>query len=70
MSYATETGLVIVDIIQKAILLIVTTQDLYGSMDPSRGSLRSPKRYEDRRDNEDKARSPSVDQVKYVSLIF
>ncbi|XP_048511692.1 syntaxin-binding protein 5 isoform X2 [Athalia rosae] len=66
MAYGTETGLVIVDIIQRSLLLIVTTQDLYGSMDPSQRSLRSPKRYDERRDNEDKARSPSVDQIQYV----
>ncbi|XP_046747127.1 syntaxin-binding protein 5 isoform X2 [Diprion similis] len=66
MAYGTETGLVIVDIIQKALLLIVTTQDLYASMDSSQRSLRSPKRYDERRDNEDKARSPSVDQIHYV----
>ncbi|XP_046481970.1 syntaxin-binding protein 5 isoform X4 [Neodiprion pinetum] len=68
MAYGTETGLVIVDIIQRALLLIVTTQDLYASMDPSQRSLRSPKRYDERRDNEDKARSPSVDQINGVGV--
>ncbi|XP_046747129.1 syntaxin-binding protein 5 isoform X4 [Diprion similis] len=68
MAYGTETGLVIVDIIQKALLLIVTTQDLYASMDSSQRSLRSPKRYDERRDNEDKARSPSVDQINGVGV--
>lgn len=70
MAYGTEAGLVIVDVIQKALLLIVTTQDLYGNLDPSQRSLRSPKRYEEKRDNEDKARSPSVDQVKYLPLSY
>jgi len=54
---------VVIDIVQKISLVILNTSDLGGS-DPQR-VLRSPKRQDDsKRENEDKARSPSTDQVK------
>lgn len=64
MAYGNETGLVIVDIVQKATLMFLSTADLGSSTDPYQRTLRSPKRQEDvRREAEDKARSPSIDQV-------
>ncbi|XP_031780459.1 syntaxin-binding protein 5 isoform X9 [Nasonia vitripennis] len=65
LAYGNDTGLVVVDIVQKVSLLVMCTSDLGGSGDPQR-ALRSPKRQEDaaaKRDADDKARSPSIDQV-------
>jgi syntaxin-binding protein 5 len=65
LAYGNESGLVVIDIVQKISLVILNTSDLGGS-DPQR-VLRSPKRQDDsKRENEDKARSPSTDQVKYT----
>lgn len=64
LAYGNESGLVIVDIVQKISLIVLNTSDL-GSGDPYQRVLRSPKRQDElRRENEDKARSPSTDQVK------
>ncbi|XP_043667402.1 syntaxin-binding protein 5 isoform X16 [Vespula pensylvanica] len=63
MAYGNETGLVIIDIVQKISLIVLHTTDLGGSGDPYQRVLRSPKRQDDsKRENEDKARSPSADQ--------
>ncbi|XP_046820909.1 syntaxin-binding protein 5 isoform X16 [Vespa crabro] len=63
MAYGNETGLVIIDIVQKISLIVLHTADLGGSGDPYQRVLRSPKRQDDsKRENEDKARSPSADQ--------
>ncbi|XP_014616155.1 PREDICTED: syntaxin-binding protein 5 isoform X14 [Polistes canadensis] len=63
MAYGNETGLVIIDIVQKITLIVLHTTDLGGSGDPYQRVLRSPKRQDDsKRENEDKARSPSADQ--------
>ncbi|XP_039287890.1 syntaxin-binding protein 5-like [Nilaparvata lugens] len=65
MAYGNESGLVIVDIIQKCHLLNIGTPDLYGSADPYQRVPKSPKRnatYEAGSDN-DRCRSPSIDQV-------
>lgn len=72
MAYGNETGLVIVDIVQKVSLLFLSTADLgSSSADPCQRTLRSPKRYDEtRREAEDKARSPSMDQVTHISLLF
>ncbi|XP_047348864.1 syntaxin-binding protein 5 isoform X17 [Vespa velutina] len=72
MAYGNETGLVIIDIVQKISLIVLHTADLGGSGDPYQRVLRSPKRQDDsKRENEDKARSPSADQMNemYVSLV-
>ncbi|XP_026830824.1 syntaxin-binding protein 5 isoform X2 [Ooceraea biroi] len=62
LAYGNESGLVIIDIVQKISLIVLNTSDLGGS-DPQR-VLRSPKRQDDsKRENEDKARSPSTDQL-------
>ncbi|KAI4495318.1 hypothetical protein M0804_001519 [Polistes exclamans] len=65
MAYGNETGLVIIDIVQKITLIVLHTTDLGGSGDPYQRVLRSPKRQDDsKRENEDKARSPSADQTQ------
>ncbi|XP_047348847.1 syntaxin-binding protein 5 isoform X3 [Vespa velutina] len=65
MAYGNETGLVIIDIVQKISLIVLHTADLGGSGDPYQRVLRSPKRQDDsKRENEDKARSPSADQTQ------
>ncbi|XP_043490595.1 syntaxin-binding protein 5 isoform X9 [Polistes fuscatus] len=72
MAYGNETGLVIIDIVQKITLIVLHATDLGGSGDPYQRVLRSPKRQDDsKRENEDKARSPSADQMNemYVSLV-
>ncbi|KAF7405931.1 hypothetical protein HZH68_005300 [Vespula germanica] len=74
MAYGNETGLVIIDIVQKISLIVLHTTDLGGSGDPYQRVLRSPKRQDDsKRENEDKARSPSADQILFYkedSLTF
>lgn len=68
LAYGNESGLVIVDIVQKISLIVLNTSDL-GSGDPYR-VLRSPKRQDElKRENEDKARSPT-DQVKCTSFFI
>ncbi|XP_043667398.1 syntaxin-binding protein 5 isoform X12 [Vespula pensylvanica] len=69
MAYGNETGLVIIDIVQKISLIVLHTTDLGGSGDPYQRVLRSPKRQDDsKRENEDKARSPSADQLTTMCL--
>ncbi|XP_076639825.1 syntaxin-binding protein tomosyn isoform X8 [Colletes latitarsis] len=64
MAYGNESGLVVVDIVQKISLVVLNTSDIGGSADPCQRALRSPKRQDDlKRENEDKARSPSTDQL-------
>ncbi|XP_043667400.1 syntaxin-binding protein 5 isoform X14 [Vespula pensylvanica] len=71
MAYGNETGLVIIDIVQKISLIVLHTTDLGGSGDPYQRVLRSPKRQDDsKRENEDKARSPSADQVQISFAVF
>ncbi|XP_024869495.1 syntaxin-binding protein 5 isoform X7 [Temnothorax curvispinosus] len=68
LAYGNESGLVIVDIVQKISLVVLNTSDL-GSGDPYQRVLRSPKRQDElRRENEDKARSPSTDQLTTMCL--
>lgn len=70
LAYGNESGLVIVDIVQKISLVVLNTSDLGGGSDPYQRVLRSPKRQDDlRRENEDKARSPSTDQV-HIEMHF
>ncbi|XP_057339571.1 syntaxin-binding protein 5 isoform X2 [Microplitis mediator] len=64
LAYGNETGLAIVDIIQKVKLLVLSTTDIGNTGDPYQRALRSPKRQDDaKKENEDKARSPSIDQI-------
>ncbi|XP_076639826.1 syntaxin-binding protein tomosyn isoform X9 [Colletes latitarsis] len=71
MAYGNESGLVVVDIVQKISLVVLNTSDIGGSADPCQRALRSPKRQDDlKRENEDKARSPSTDQVQISFAVF
>ncbi|XP_072755159.1 syntaxin-binding protein 5 isoform X8 [Anoplolepis gracilipes] len=71
LAYGNESGLVIVDIVQKISLIVLNTSDIGGGSDPYQRVLRSPKRQDDlRRENEDKARSPSTDQVQINFAVF
>ena len=62
MAYGNESGLVIVDIVQKVYLINVASPDLYGAQDPYSRTPRSPKRSEPPYSREEQ-RSPSIDQV-------
>jgi len=62
MAYGNESGLVIVDIVQKVYLINVASPDLYGAQDPYSRTPRSPKRSEPPY-SRDEQRSPSIDQV-------
>ncbi|XP_076666460.1 syntaxin-binding protein tomosyn isoform X10 [Andrena cerasifolii] len=71
MAYGNESGVVIIDIVQKLSLLVLNTADIGGGTDPYQRVLRSPKRQDDlKRENEDKARSPSTDQVQISFAVF
>lgn len=60
----------IIDIVQKVTLLVMSTSDLGTTADPYQRALRSPKKQDDaKRDNDDKARSPSIDQVIKIYYI-
>ncbi|XP_015585069.1 syntaxin-binding protein 5 isoform X2 [Cephus cinctus] len=64
LAYGSETGLAIVDIVQKVSLLVMSTADLCSNTDTYQRALRSPKRQdESKKENDDKARSPSIDQI-------
>lgn len=83
MAYGNESGIVVVDIVQKICLLNIGSPDLYGAQDPYSRAPRSPKRgggagssglggdgYVDPTSH---ARSPSIDQVSifsYSSFVF
>ncbi|XP_011698609.1 PREDICTED: syntaxin-binding protein 5 isoform X3 [Wasmannia auropunctata] len=70
LAYGNESGLVIVDIVQKISLIVLSTSD-FGGGDPYQRVLRSPKRQDElKRENEDKARSPSTDQVQINFAVF
>ncbi|XP_044739568.1 syntaxin-binding protein 5 isoform X2 [Chrysoperla carnea] len=73
MAYGNESGLVIVDIVQKVCLLNIGSPDLYGAQDPYSRAPRSPKRggandgsLAAERESSGQARSPSIDQVLRV----
>ncbi|XP_057339578.1 syntaxin-binding protein 5 isoform X8 [Microplitis mediator] len=71
LAYGNETGLAIVDIIQKVKLLVLSTTDIGNTGDPYQRALRSPKRQDDaKKENEDKARSPSIDQKQVSQSTF
>ncbi|XP_017888564.1 syntaxin-binding protein 5 isoform X6 [Ceratina calcarata] len=70
MAYGNETGIVIIDIVQKISLIVLNTADIGGNIDPCQRVLRSPKRQDDsKRDNDDKARSPSADQMNEMCML-
>ncbi|XP_043469254.1 syntaxin-binding protein 5 [Leptopilina heterotoma] len=66
LSYGNESGLVVIDIVQKVTLLVVSTSEL-GMSDSSR-ILRSPKKQDDKLD--DRIRSPSADQNQVNFSVF
>ncbi|KAK7794267.1 hypothetical protein R5R35_013601 [Gryllus longicercus] len=70
MAYGNECGIVLVDIVQKVCLMNVGTPDLYGNADPYQRVPRSPKKNQgdNNRDNEDRCRSPSTDQINGVCV--
>ncbi|XP_060813163.1 syntaxin-binding protein 5 isoform X7 [Bombus pascuorum] len=71
MAYGNESGIVIIDIVQKISLIVLNTADIGGNTDPCQRVLRSPKRQDElKRENEDKARSPSTDQVQISFAVF
>nr|CAD7258660.1 unnamed protein product [Timema shepardi] len=67
MTYGNESGLVIVDIIQKTCLMNCATPDLYGAADPYQRVPRSPKKGAEgcgnNKELEERCRSPSTDQI-------
>jgi syntaxin-binding protein 5 len=73
MAYGNDGGLVLIDIIQKSVLLSMASVDLYSSADPYTRLPRSPKRPTDSANSraadidDNSVRSPSCDQVKCVS---
>ncbi|XP_071856378.1 syntaxin-binding protein tomosyn isoform X3 [Bombus fervidus] len=70
MAYGNESGVVIIDIVQKISLIVLNTADIGGNTDPCQRVLRSPKRQDElKRENEDKARSPSTDQTHGDSTV-
>jgi hypothetical protein len=73
MAYGNESGLVIVDIVQKVYLFNVASPDLYGAQDPYSRTPRSPTKRTEPYSRDDQ-RSPSIDQVShlclYVDLFF
>ncbi|XP_050523828.1 syntaxin-binding protein 5 isoform X2 [Daktulosphaira vitifoliae] len=64
LAYGLDNGIVIVDFIQKCVLLNISTADLYGSADPYQRAPRSPKRTTALSETSDgeRCRSPSIDQ--------
>lgn len=68
LAYGLENGIVIVDFIQKCVLLNISTADMYGSADPYQRAPRSPKRttaLSETASDGERCRSPSIDQVIY-----
>lgn len=83
MAYGNESGIAVVDIVQKTCVVTMGTPDLYGSADPYQRVPRSPKRggggqppappdsmNSGSRDDDPRCRSPSTDQVNSVALLF
>lgn len=81
MAYGNESGIAVVDIVQKTCVLSMGTPDLYGSADPYQRVPRSPKRggqpaapsdftNPGAREDDPRCRSPSTDQVTnlFISL--
>lgn len=72
LAYGLDNGIVIVDFIQKCVLLNISTADMYGSADPYQRAPRSPKRTTALSETSDgeRCRSPSIDQVILFLLRF
>ncbi|PNF18352.1 hypothetical protein B7P43_G13896 [Cryptotermes secundus] len=68
MTYGTDFGIVIVDIVQKVCILNMSSPDLYGSADPYQRVPRSPKRDNNSRELDERCRSPSTDQINGVCV--
>ncbi|KAK0159966.1 hypothetical protein PV328_007420 [Microctonus aethiopoides] len=69
LTYGNESGLVVVDIVLKVVLLVLNTSDIGNSLDPYQKALRSPKRQDDgKKEVDDKARSPSIDQMNGICV--
>ncbi|XP_050523829.1 syntaxin-binding protein 5 isoform X3 [Daktulosphaira vitifoliae] len=70
LAYGLDNGIVIVDFIQKCVLLNISTADLYGSADPYQRAPRSPKRTTALSETSDgeRCRSPSIDQINGMCL--
>lgn len=77
MAYGNESGIVVVDIVQKICLLNIGSPDLYGAQDPYSRAPRSPKRGGGATSSglsgdgfsgldAAHARSPSIDQVSIL----
>ena len=75
MAYGNDGGLVLIDIIQKSVLLSMASVDLYSSADPYTRLPRSPKRPTDSANSrtadfdDNSVRSPSCDQVKWSNRV-
>lgn len=67
MAYGNEYGLTIVDIVKKMCVLNLCTQEIYGSQDPYSRTPRSPKRLENSQSKDDSLRSPSIDQINWIT---
>ena len=63
IAYGNESGLVIVDYIQKTCVLNMGTPELYGAADPYQRAPRSPKKGESSGKEDERSKSPSSDQV-------
>lgn len=72
LAYGLDNGIVIVDFVQKCVLLNISTADMYGSADPYQRAPRSPKRTTALSETSDgeRCRSPSIDQVTILLLRF
>ncbi|XP_074645038.1 syntaxin-binding protein 5-like [Tubulanus polymorphus] len=74
LAFGNESGLAIVDLIQKTCLLNMGTPDLYGSMDPYPRAPRSPKmkksqlQQDQNQSSTEEAKSPTTDQMNGVCL--
>ena len=68
MAYGNDGGLVLVDVVQKSVLLSMASVDLYSSADPYTRLPRSPKRPTDsansKAEPDDSCRQISGDQVR------
>lgn len=72
LAFGNESGLAIIDYLQKTCLLNLGTPDLYGSMDPYQRAPRSPRgkkfNHTESSGNEEGCRSPTTDQSPPLEL--
>ena len=59
LAYGNDSGLVIVDMLQRTCLLNMGTPDLYGTADPYQRAARSPKKYDRDKDDLSNEQVPS-----------